>query len=272
MILIRQASEADEASWNHYVIQHKEHSPYHIFAWQKAVTEAYSHKHHYLIAEQQIDNEKHVVGIFPLIIFSSPIGKPSLCALPFCDMGGILSNDDDIAEKLLAESKKVALALQAKFIEIRSSKSNEQASEELTVDQAEKVSMLMSLPENSELLFASFKSKLRSQIRKAEKNGLHYKLSSSKISASKEMLDDFYQVFSHNMKALGSPVHAKQWFIALLNHYQSNMIISIVYKDETPIGAGIVLITGNKAAIPWASTKAEYNRLSPNMMLYWSLL
>jgi hypothetical protein len=74
------------------------------------------------------------------------------------------------------------------------------------------------------------------------------------------------------MKALGSPVHAKKWFESLLEHYQERMVISLVYKDEIPIGAGIVLIAGNKAAIPWASTKAEFNRLSPNMMLYWSLL
>jgi lipid II:glycine glycyltransferase (peptidoglycan interpeptide bridge formation enzyme) len=74
------------------------------------------------------------------------------------------------------------------------------------------------------------------------------------------------------MRALGSPVHSKQWFTSLLENYQESMIISVVYKEYLPIGAGIVLLSGDKAAIPWASTKAEYNRLSPNMMLYWSLL
>ena len=127
--------------------------------------------------------------------------------------------------------------------------------------------MLLPLPDSSETLFAAFKSKLRSQIRKAEKNGLHYKLGSKA-----EMLEDFYQVFAHNMRALGSPVHSRQWFNALHQVYQDNMLISVVYKDDLAIGAGIVLIAGNKASIPWASTKAEYNRLSPNMMLYWSFL
>ena len=269
MIIIKQATQADEIRWNDYVIQHEQHSPYHLFAWKNAVTEAYGHKSHYLIAEEKTGDDITIVGILPLIVFSMPVGKPSLCALPFCDVGGVLTNSIEIAAELLTESHKVGAKHQAKFIELRSTTANQPNKEdsELTINQTGKVSMLMPLPESSDILFSSFKSKLRSQIRKAEKNGLHYKLGSEN-----SLLDDFYEVFSHNMRALGSPVHAKQWFESLLNYYQDKMIISIVYKDQVPIGAGIVLVAGNKAAIPWASTKAEFNRLSPNMMLYWSLL
>ena len=265
MTLIRQATNTDKSLWNNYVIEHGDHSPYHLFAWKNAVRDAYSHKEHYLLAEDIVNGESKIVGVFPLIIFNKPLSKPSLCTLPFCDVGGILANNDKIQAMLLAESKKIAELYQAKFIELRYSTTTPYDID--SAKNAEKVSMLMPLPENSELLFSSFKSKLRSQIRKAEKNGLTYK-----VGSEKAMLDDFYQVFAHNMKALGSPVHAKQWFVSLLAYYQQNMIISIVYQGDIPVGGGIVLIAGNKAAIPWASTRAEYNRLSPNMMLYWSLL
>ena len=269
MISIRKATLSDKTCWDTYVEQHDDHSPYHLFGWQKAIEDAYHHQNYYLIAEKSINEIKEVVGVFPLVLFRKPLGKPTLCALPFCDIGGILANDKNIQELLIIKSKEIALSHQAKEIEIRTRTHNTNQNFEAPTgkDSAQKVSMLMSLPENSELLFASFKSKLRSQIRKAEKNGLTYKLGSEKI-----MLDDFYQVFAHNMRALGSPVHAKLWFESLFDQYKDKMIISIVYKDELPIGAGIVLVAGNKAAIPWASTKAEFNRLSPNMMLYWSLL
>ncbi len=276
MITIRRTNNHDQQVWDDYVNQHAERSPYHLYGWQYAVSDAYQHKSYYLIAEQKSeqDNEacNKVVGVLPLVIFQKPLSKPSLCALPFCDVGGVLADNNEIKEQLIAESQSVAGNIQATFIELRSTvtakdEPTEQSSAEVNSEKVGKVSMLMPLPESSELLFSGFKSKLRSQIRKAEKNGLHYQLGSEK-----NMLDDFYQVFSHNMRALGSPVHAKQWFESLLNHYQEKMVISLVYKGELPIGAGIVLITGNKAAIPWASTKAEYNRLSPNMMLYWSLL
>ena len=270
MIKIRQANKNDQAAWDHYVENHSQHSPYHLYAWQYAVEAVYQHQSHYLIAEELTDSQVTVVGVFPLIIFAKPFSKPNLCALPFCDVGGVLSQSEMVTQLLIAESQKVAYQLQAKIIEVRTHAVTQSANEHVvdtTKASNEKVSMMMDLPDTSAALFSTFKSKLRSQIRKAEKNGLHYT-----IGHEQEMLDDFYQVFSHNMRALGSPVHAKQWFVSLLAHYRDKMLISVVYKDSTPIGAGIVLITNNKAAIPWASTKAEYNRLSPNMMLYWSFL
>ena len=74
------------------------------------------------------------------------------------------------------------------------------------------------------------------------------------------------------MRDLGSPVHAKAWFTEISRGYADNAIISVVFKDDVPIGAGIVLKTSRQACIPWASTLRNYNRLAPNMLLYWSLL
>lgn len=74
------------------------------------------------------------------------------------------------------------------------------------------------------------------------------------------------------MRALGSPVHSEKWFREIGKKYGRNCIVSIVYYNKMPVAGGIILISGGKASIPWASTNPEYNRLSPNMMLYWSLL
>lgn len=48
--------------------------------------------------------------------------------------------------------------------------------------------------------------------------------------------------------------------------------MGLIYKDETPIGCGIILMTGKQVSIPWASTLRRYNNLSPNMLLYWNFL
>lgn len=268
MITIRQATTADKINWDQYVFQHSEQSPYHLFAWQAAISKAYNHSNCYLLAEE----ENRICGIMPLIVFSNPIGKNYFSALPFCDVGGILADSIEIEVALLNHCKTLAKKYDIRLLELRASQAISQEHNNDSDAKAEhkasnKVRMLMSLPDCSDTLFSSFKSKLRSQIRKAEKNALHYKLGSD-IS----LLDDFYSVFAHNMRALGSPVHAKSWFSALLENYQENMIISVVYKDTLAIGAGIVLTTQTQASIPWASTMAEYNRLSPNMMLYWSFL
>jgi len=127
--------------------------------------------------------------------------------------------------------------------------------------------MLCDLPESSEALFKSYKPKLRSQIRKAEKNGLR-----SELRTEADAVNLFYDVFAQNMRRLGSPVHSLQWFQELKAAYGEHMVIGVVFQNDTPVGAGIVLLGGKQACIPWASTLEEFNRLAPNMLLYWTLL
>ena len=76
-----------------------------------------------------------------------------------------------------------------------------------------KVRMVMELPESSDELMNSFKSKLRSQIRKPIKEGVETRIGQT------ELLDDFYHVFAINMKDLGSPVHSKRLFHNILKEF-----------------------------------------------------
>ncbi|MCP3893946.1 MAG: GNAT family N-acetyltransferase, partial [Bacteroides sp.] len=46
----------------------------------------------------------------------------------------------------------------------------------------------------------------------------------------------------------------------------------LVFRNTLPVGAGIILRSGQNISIPWASTLKEYNRLNPNMLLYWNFL
>ena len=127
--------------------------------------------------------------------------------------------------------------------------------------------MILPLPETSAELLAGFKTKLRSQIKKAEKNGLTYE-----IGNNLSLVSDFYAVFTTNMRDLGSPTHSKRWFESIREFYAEKFVISVIKYNDIPIGAGIILLTEHGAAIPWASTLRKYNKLAPNMMLYWSLI
>lgn len=253
------ASNETEQVWDQYVEQHSLATPYHRYAWVKSVEQAYAHKNVSLIAYQ--DNK--LVGILPTVKMQRPFSKVKYCSLPFCDLGYGLADNDNVLNALIDFSLQKLAAEHGNVYEYRDS--NTDISEECSASQ--KVRMLLPLALSSDLLMADFKSKLRSQIRKAEKNGLTYS-----IDNSQKQIDDFYQIFAINMRKLGSPVHSKKWFEALFSHYQDNIVLSVVYSEGTPIGAGIVIRNNNKASIPWASTVAEYNKLAPNMMLYWSLL
>ena len=230
-----------------------------MFAWLQAVHKAYKHPVKHIAAS--IDNK--IVGVLPVVLFSVPLRGSSICSLPYCDIGGCLADSEEI--KLSLEKKAVELksSTGAKRVEYRE-RSIALENEDLN---DRKVNMLLSLPDNPDTLMSGFKSKLRSQIKKAEKNGLNYEL-----GLQPKLIDEFYQIISENMLRLGSPIHSKKWYDSICREYGSNCIISIVRKEEKAVGGGLILFSKDQACIPWASTLAEYNKLSPNMLLYWSVL
>jgi len=261
---IRQTTSSDKTCWNRYVHAHPQATAYHNFAWVESVEQAYGHPNTSLIAS----HNTQVVGVLPVTKMQIPFAGQSLCSLPFCDLGHALADNEQIVTALLEQLQQLKNSSDARKIEYRDTDSQTAviavSDDEL---QGKKVRMLLPLPETSELLLKGFKSKLRSQVRKSEKNGLTYQTGNTP-----ELLNTFYQIFAQNMRKLGSPVHSKTWFQTLRQNYENDLLISVVYTESTPIGAGIVLRNNTKACIPWASTLTEYNRLAPNMMLYWSLL
>jgi FemAB-related protein (PEP-CTERM system-associated) len=262
---IRLATQNDEQAWDAYVDSNPAVSSYCLIAWKKAVEQAYGHKGYYLLAE---DNNA-VKGVLPLVHFRIPWGKSTLVSLPFCDVGDVFAVSPEIKTELVKEAIYLSRRINADILEIRSCHERLLNAKDfdLHVDvQTDKVRMLLELPGSADELLKSFKSKLRSQVRKSEKNGLIFSW------GTKENLNSFYQVFSRNMHVLGSPVHSKKWFKAIVDSYDERSRMGIVFYKDQPVGCGIILLTEDTVSIPWASTLREYNSKSPNMMLYWNFL
>ena len=263
-ITIRLATDNDQPIWDAYVSNDPDAGPYHLYAWKKAVEEAYGHKACYLLAE---DGSGSVVGVLPLICFRMPWGRKSFISLPYCDYGGPLG-EPSVQQALIAKCWNLAQKLGASKIELRCPSENQiVGNHKPSQVLSHKVRMLLPLPDSSEDLWKSFKSKLRSQIRRPQKEGMSVRM------GGVELFDDFYSVFTVNMRDLGSPVHAAAWFKVLLSAFNSHAKVGAVYlRTGEPVAGGILLTFGQKACIPWASSLWEYNRLAPNMLLYWTFL
>lgn len=264
---IRLANLSDQEKWDTYVSNDPNASPYHLFGWKQAVEEAYGHPGYYLMAE---DASGQCVGVLPLICFRLPWGKKTFVSLPYCDYAGPLGANGVICKRLNEEALKLARQLSVKELEIRCAHpqpSLEQDQEGKVEVVSHKVRMLLSLPSNSSELWSSFKPKLRSQIRRPQKEKMYVRLGGD------ELLDDFYRIFNVNMHDLGSPVHDRQWFRSLLAAYREHLRIGVVYLESGfGVAAGIILTIRQKVHIPWASSLSDHNQLAPNMLLYWELL
>ncbi len=251
-------------AWERYVFSHRHGGPYLSLAWREAVERGYGHRAFYLAAFQGAE----LKGVLPLFLLKPPLPgcRGALVSLPFCDYGGVLADCDGIAHALLARATELAREVGA-GLEIRSAvelPALAQAGGGAQV--ADKCRMLLTLPGSAALLWDGFKSKLRSQIKKAGRDGLLCRLGGI------ELFLDFYQVFSRNMRDLGSPVHAEGFLRSVLAAYGERARVGVVWKEDTPAAAGIILSHGGMVTIPWASALREFNRFSPNMLLYWTLL
>ena len=261
---IRLAEKVDRKMWDGYVAQHPDSSPYHLFAWKSAVEQAYGWKGYYLLAE----NEGEICGVLPLVKMSTPLCAWQLVALPYCDVGSVLSDTQEMEECLVGEAVMFAKKIRAQVIDLRGGLSPKTVSSiEFPMGTiTNKVRMFLELPDSSEGLLRGFKSKLRSQIRKAEKNDLAF------VWSSDGDVDGFYKVFSENMRDLGSPVHSKELIEAVMLSFGDSARLGLVFCGEQLVGGGVLLCCGQKVCIPWASTLRKYNKLAPNMLLYWNLL
>jgi len=236
-------------------------SAYHLAAWRRAVAGAYGYPGQALVARRA----GQLAGMLPLSAVSRPLGKARWISLPFCDLGGPLATSPEVAQALAARARADMGGASAAGLELRCSDAD-------TLDEAalagRKVRMLLGLPGDAAALMQSYPPKLRSQVRKAEKNGL-----TSEVAGSPDAVADFYDVYSRNMRRLGSPPHSRAWFDAIHRHYSAagDMFIVIVRHEGKAVGAGWVLLCGGQAVIPWASTLADYNPLAPNMLLYWTI-
>lgn len=231
-------------------------------------------------------NSDQVVGVLPLVHLKHFLFGNSLISIPFFDLGGVLADDEESEKALLSEAIELGQKLRANSIELRhmeplswlahssqltaNGKKNSPMSYDLSAvscaTKSHKVRMLLDLPESSEELMKSFKAKLRSQIKKPLKEGLKSK------TGGIELLEDFYKVFSINMRDLGSPVHSRNLMQNVLEEFPEESRIVIVYKDNKPLACSLFVGFKHTLENPWASATRAYSRLSPNMLLYWAML
>jgi FemAB-related protein (PEP-CTERM system-associated) len=258
---IRQANDIDQTSWDAFVLDYPEGSAYHLYAWKKAVEEAYGFRGIYLLAEGQ----GRICGVLPLVLMKIPLLGRKLISLPYCDVGGALTYEPAVETALFTEARMLLRSIKFRGLEIRSAVPPTPGC--VCSSSVKKVRMVLELPGDSRTLLAGLKSKLRSQVNKPLRDGLKISL------GGLELVSDFYRTFTENMRDLGSPVHSREWIEAVVGFFGERARVGVVYTPGgMPAAGGIILLHRKTVSIPWASSLRRLNHLNPNMLLYWTFL
>jgi hypothetical protein len=183
-------------------------------AWREVTSRSYGVPARYLIAEQ----DGHVRGVLPL--FRKGGRSPQLFSAP----GGMLADDDAVANALLEPAREEVRRDRLLWLELRDQKRAWPGLE--TND--EHVTMVLELAESPEAQWKAFDAKLRNQIRKGEKAGFTKRWGHAEAGT-------FHRVLLENMRDLGTPVYSSGLFAAILRHFPQQAELAVV-ANPSPRG------------------------------------
>jgi len=256
VVTVEQARDA--AAWDGFVSRHPDASAYHRWAWRDVFASAFGHQSLYL----QAQDVTGIVGALPLVEFRSHFFGTFAVSLPFVNYGGIVACGDLVAGALKDRAVALARERQWRHVELRHIR---RQFEEWPVKR-HKVAMSLALPADRDALWSLLDRKVRNQVRKAEKSGC------SAEDGGAELLDDFYKVFAHHMRDLGTPVYARRFFDDVLHAFPNDTRVFVVRIAGEPVAASITIGWRDTLEVPWASSLRAHAVKSPNTLLYWAML
>jgi FemAB-related protein (PEP-CTERM system-associated) len=177
---------------------------------------------------------------------------------------GVLADHPHAARTLIDAAIRLADELKVRHLELRHEEPIEHPA--LNAKLVSKVHMRLNLPNSVAALHKAVGTKVRNQVRKGEKCGLTTKWGNA------ELVPSFYQVFTHNMRDLGTPAYGQKFIDAIIRHYPHSAEICVVYQNKLPIAAGLLLHGQGITEVPSASSLRAFNPTCANMLLYWNLL
>ncbi len=246
--------------WDDYVSAHPQASAYHRAAAVRVGADAFGLRTTFLSAHGE---DGRIVGVLPLVEQSSLLFGRFLISVPFFTYGGILAESDDAAAQLAESAAALAQVRRAAHVELRhiAPVAGIKLSERL-----DKVSMMLPLPTSEEALGKQLGSKLRSQIRRADREPIEI------LWGGAERVPEFYRVFAPAMHELGTPVYPQRFFDVVCRALQGLCAVLVVRVAGVVQAAAIVIRHGRRLEVSWAAATPAAKRGAVNMKMYWELM
>ena len=164
-----------EQAWDAFASAQEGYTHFHRLRWRSVIGRVFGHECIYLAAQ---NSAGELVGVLPLVRVRSVVFGHYLVSMPFLNYGGPLGSHAGI-RALVDEAIELARRDKVKLLELRSKS-------ELPVSlpvSHRKITVVLDLPDTPVRLFQGFASKLRSQIRRPEKEGVTVAFGADKVEA-----------------------------------------------------------------------------------------
>lgn len=246
--------------WNNYVINSPTSSFVHHCAWKEIVENIYGHKPYYLIASE---NEK-IVGVLPLFLISIPLLGKTLSSGIFGSYGGICADNFDIAKSLMNEAEKLSRSLNAKYLELKNF-DNYNLQNDKWDKYLDYYTLVLKLDKDPEVVWNNITKKARQNIRKAQSSNIT-------VVTGNEYLNDFYELMANNMRLLGTPVHSKKFYEAILKIFNGDAELFIARLSDKTISVALTIKFGKYIFGYANAAHPDFLSYKPNFLIYWEII
>jgi FemAB-related protein (PEP-CTERM system-associated) len=244
--------------WDAFVDKHPQATFYHHSGWKNIMENCFGHPTFYLMAKEN----NHIHGILPIVFLKSRLFGSIFCSMPFLNFGGICTDNVTAEKALINAAKDILNRNHGDYLELRHiSKSRLDLPRK-----THKVSMTLSLNQNPKILWDRFKSKHRTNIRRAEKHGLIIK------SGHRELFDDFFNIICIGWRDLGTPLYHRRFFEMILQEFEQAIEIFVIYFKDRPIATAFNGRFKNTIEGMWTYALRDHVKLQTNNFLYWKMI
>jgi FemAB-related protein (PEP-CTERM system-associated) len=258
---IKHLSEKDEKKWDEFVMKSDSTTFYHQIGWKKVVEETYSHTPYYLFAE---NNVGEVVGVLPMFLIKDIFFGKRLVSVPFAPYGGVCCENDDVGNTLVNEAINIGTSLGVSYCEFRNFKKQEFLNKYAKTKFY--VTSILELGETPENSLQKMTRNKRKTIYKSQKNNLKIKF----YNEDDQRFYDFYEIYTKNMKRLGTPHHGEKFFRNILKYTNSD-IACVYMKDKCCYGA-VVAFFKDTIIDFMSSALIEYRKYYVTDFGIWNLI
>jgi serine/alanine adding enzyme len=262
-VKVKQLTVELEAQWTDFVHSQAKACVCHSLAWRNGVMAAYGHRPYYLMA---VDESERIQGILPLFRIARPGFGTILVSDPFTSYGGVIAVDGATATGLMDAATALGKRLGARYVEIKSGISWNLPEDGGWAIRTDLCSVEIQLPAKAEDFWNAWGSRNRNHIKRATgKEGLS-------VCVGHALLDDFYRLIVLDMHRLGTPVHAKRFYRAMLEQYGAAANVWVAYAGGQPAGAVFSLQDAFTVSALAGVRNPGLSQSNAMRLLYWNLI
>jgi hypothetical protein len=248
-------------NWDKLILSKKYYSFFHSSMWAKVLSESYNYIPKYVTT---VNNNKFDV-LIPIMEISSIITGRRGVSLPFTDYcDPIIKKEipfENVLESLIQFGKKAKW----NYLEFRDG--NNIFPEEY--HQSFFYGHTLELINDENLVFSSFNSNTKRNIKRAVREGVNIE-----ICNTFQSIKSFYRLHCLTRKRHGLPPQPFNFFIKIYDYIISKRhgFIVLANIESKIVGAAVFFHFGNKALFKYGASDLIYQRFRPNHLIMWEAI